>query len=256
MSIKQYFRHRPKSYDRTELVRKVLKDPSIIKAIVYIDYTTVLRYKYAGRYKPKARRPKEIVKGWLVGYEWARQVIKRYGRRRWYWVKYPAKLYILKIRDFKHRPKSYDRTELVKRVLRDPSITKAIVHINYSKVLDYKYAGHSQPSPRNPKDIVKGWLKGYEWARQRTKLGNEIYWYWVKYPAKLEIIRDNNKSSGDSSRVDVVNVDIDQNIRTPEFEKFVNNVKDVIVKGDLMTKIIVGIVSGVVVYFVTKKVLK
>jgi len=101
MDIRKYFRHQPKTYDRTNMVKRALNDKTIIKATVYIDYSTVLGSKYYGTRSPPIRSPAVVVKGWLEGWELSRQSIKKphghhRNRRLYYWVKYPARLKVIR----------------------------------------------------------------------------------------------------------------------------------------------------------------
>ena len=132
--IRRYFRHQPKTYDRTEMVRKALNDPNITKATLYVDYSTVLGSKFAGYKEPPERKPEEIVKGWLEGWELARQAVPfvfPWGGRgnKYYWVKYPAKLTIERKTDSAERKtdSAFQKIPVIGDVMNDPYISQIFV---------------------------------------------------------------------------------------------------------------------------------
>jgi hypothetical protein len=150
---------------------------------------------------------------------------------------------------FKGQPKTYDRTALVRQALNDNSIIQATVYIDYTQVLGWKYygKGHKKPPARSPVAIVRGWLEGWELSRQciRRPYGhyrNYPYWYWVKYPAKLKIIR--KTPSG-----------------TQEVEPSLNDNGEVVYNGGLLNtlknnKLVVGVGVAVISGIILKKVIK
>lgn len=135
----------------------------------------------------------------------------------------------------KSKPKTYDKTETIRKVLKDPTITKATLYVDYSTVLQVKFAGHKKPKPQSPKSAVKDWLNGYAWARRKVSLFGITEWFLVKYPAKLVIEREKNNL-------------------VPGLNKVTDTLSNMLIRGDLKTKIIMGLSFIVIIYLISKKI--
>ncbi|HIP90273.1 MAG TPA: hypothetical protein EYH22_01840 [Candidatus Nanopusillus sp.] len=140
---------------------------------------------------------------------------------------------------FRHKPKTYDRTDLVRRALRDHSITKATVYIDYTTILGIKWAGKRKPGERSPKAIVEGWHNGWELARRSYGVGRMKNWYWVKYPARLRIERPLSASLPGPLR------DLNNTL------KEIPVVREVM-KSKLTIQIVGAVIAGFILYQLTK----
>lgn len=100
--------------------------------------------------------------------------------------------------DFIHAPdtggeyKEYSYDYIKNTLLQAGYTEENVVLRVYSKkpVSVERYGGSTEPSPRNAKEIVEGWLQGWELTRDTTCSKELGIYYRVRYPAVLVQIKD------------------------------------------------------------------